>query len=105
MTASKNIQNPETILSNKSQFNDRDIISEALSTEKFLCQSYAIAIHDVSHNKLYNQIFSMLDDTSKQQRNFFDLMFQHGWHSITPADASEISALEQQFTENKQQLQ
>lgn len=105
MTSSHKIENPRTSLSETSTFNDLDILCAALSTEKYLCNSYMTAMHDASHEKYYTLIFDMLKDTSKQQRKLFDLQFQHGWHSFTQASTTEITELVQHFNHNRQQLQ
>ena len=83
----------------------RNILNDALSTEKYLCSSYTTAMHEASHDALYQVIFTQLRDTSKQQRSFYDLMFTHGWYTLTPADTQEIQQATQQFQGYKQQLQ
>jgi spore coat protein CotF len=99
------VKNPETPHAETPQLNDRDILNDALSTEKYLCGSYATAMHEASHDALYQIIFTQLRDTSKQQRSFYDLLFTHGWYTLTPADPQEIKQVTQQFQEYKQQLQ
>jgi spore coat protein CotF len=101
----KTIKNPETPYPETPQLNDRDILGDALSTEKYLCQSYVASMHEASHDALYQVIFAQLRDTSKQQRNFFDLQFVHGWYVLTPSTAQEIQQAVQQFEGYKQQLQ
>lgn len=102
---SSTIKNPTAQVPDGPEMNDRDLITDALSTEKHLCTSYVISMNEASHDTLYQAVFSIFDDTSKQQRKFYDLMFQHGWYSITPAQSSEIKQAEQQHTNSKQQLQ
>jgi len=99
------IKNPQTPYPETPELNDRDILSDALSTEKYLCHSYQTAMQEASHDALYQLIFAQLRDTSKQQRNFFDLQFVHGWYVLTPSTAQEIQQAVQQFQGYKQQLQ
>lgn len=101
----KTIKNPQTPYPETPELNDRDILSDALATEKSLCHSYHSAMQEASHDALYQMIFSQLRDTSKQQRNFYDLMFVHGWYVLTPSTAQEIQQAVQQFQGYKQQLQ
>ncbi len=104
MTSSKKIQNPKTQLSKKSAVNDSDLLSAALATEKNMCNSYAIAMPEASNAKFYSLLFDMMKETSQQHRKLYDLQFQHGWCSLTPAEPSEVAALHQEYTEYKQQL-
>ena len=99
------IKNPQTPFPETADLNDRDILSDALSTEKSLCHSYQIALQEASHDALYQLIFSQLRDTSKQQRSFYDLNFKHGWYVLTPTTSQEIQQTVQQFEGYKQQLQ
>lgn len=102
---SSTIKNPSAQVPETPELNDRDLITDALSTEKHLCNSYATAMHEASHDAYYQVISGIFEDTSKQQRKFYDLMFQHGWYSLTPAQSAEIKQAEQQFSNSKQQLQ
>ncbi|MEK4404451.1 spore coat protein [Sporosarcina sp. FSL K6-6792] len=104
MTSTKKIQNPKTQLSKKSAVNDSDLLSSALATEKNMCNSYAIAMPEASNSKFYSSLFDMMKETSQQHRKLYDLQFQHGWCSLTPAQSSEVAALYQEYIEYKQQL-
>ena len=104
MTYSQKIENPKTKLSGKSAINDEDLLSTVLSTEKNLAHTYEMAIHNASHEALHSLLFDMLKVTSNQHRKLLDLQFQHGWCSLTPANPSEIKALEQEYSEYRQQL-
>ena len=104
MISSQKIENPKTKLSEKSTINDEDLLSTLLQTEKNLCNSYATAMHNASNEKLYLLLFGMLNDTSQQHRKLFDLQFQHGWCSLTPAATTDIKAIEQEYNEYRQQL-
>ena len=101
----KTIKNPQTPFPETPELNDRDILSDALSTEKYLCHSYLTAMQEASHDALYQLIFSQFRDTSKQQRSFYDLTFTHGWYVLTPTASQEIQQTVQQFEGYKQQLQ
>lgn len=99
------VKNPETPFAETPQLNDRDILNDALSTEKYLCSSYETAMHEASHDALYQLIFTQLRNTSKQQRSFYDLLFTHGWYVLTPTTSQEIQQAVQQYQGYKQQLQ
>ena len=99
------VKNPETPFPETPQLNDRDILNDALSKEKYLCHSYETAMHEASHDALYQLIFTQLRACSKQQRSFYELLFTHGWYTITPANPQEIQQVVEQFQGYKQQLQ
>lgn len=105
MIPSQKIENPKTQHPETPELNDRDILNNALSTEKHLCNSFVTAMHEASHDSLYKVIFDIMEDTSQQQRKFYDLAFKHGWYALTAAGKEEITQLEQQFSGYKQQLQ
>jgi len=102
---SSTIKNPSSQVPETPEINDRDLITDALSMEKHLCNSYSTTMHEASHDAYYQVIFGLFEDTSNQQRKLYDLMFQHGWYPLTPAQQSEIQQAEQKFNNSKQQLQ
>ena len=104
MTFSKKVENPQTPPTEKSKFNDQEILRAALATERNLCNTYTTAMLGASHEKLNTLIFDMLKKTSQQHRKLLDLQFQHGWLSLTPAPMEEVKALEQEFTAAGQQI-
>lgn len=100
----KKIENQQTPVTEKSKFNDQEILRAALATERNLCNTYTIAMLGASHEKLNKLISDMLQKTSQQHRKLLDLQFQHGWHSLTPAPQEEVKALEHEFTLAGQQI-
>ena len=84
------IQNLETQVPKTPQMNDRDFINDLLTTEKYMTTSYSMALHEASHQGLYNDILNIFTETEKYQRDLYDLMFKKGWYSI---EASRIVAL------------
>lgn len=104
MTTFEKISNPKSPLSKKSAVNDADLLNTAIATEKNMCNSYIIAMNEASNGKFYSLLFDMMKETSQQHRKMFDLQFQHGWCSLTPAPTAEITALNQEYTEYRQQL-
>lgn len=100
----KKIQNPKTPLSEKTMLNDYDLMRSLLSTEKSLQQTYMSAMQQVSHDKLHSITFGLFKDTSEQYRKLFNLMFTHGWISLTPSPSEEVKAVKEEYEQMKQQL-
>ncbi len=76
------ITNPQTPVPNTAQMNDRDLVNESLTTEKYITASYCTALHEFSHESLYQDIQAIFDESQKAQRRLYDVMFQNGWYSI-----------------------
>lgn len=105
MTFFNKIKNPKTQVSTKSNVNDSDLLNAALATEKNMCNLYAKAMQEASHDNFYLLLFDMFKEVSREHRKLVDLQFQHGWLSLTQAPTAEVVALEQEFNNAKQQLQ
>ena len=91
------IQNPETQITKTPQMNDRDFINDMLSTEKYLTNSYSTALNELSHTSLYQDIFSIANETQNCQRTLYNLMFQKGWYGVEAADSQKLQQSHQQF--------
>ncbi|WP_340639815.1 spore coat protein [Bacillus atrophaeus] len=97
------ISNLETPVPATSQMNDRDFVNELLTTEKYITSSYCTALHEFSHESLYQDIQSIFDESQKAQRKLYDLMFQYGWYSIEAEDAQKLQQSHQKFQQTLQQ--
>jgi spore coat protein CotF len=98
------IQNQETQVPKTPQMNDRDFINDLLTTEKYMTTSYSMALHEASHQGLYNDILNIFTETEKCQRDLYDLMFKKGWYSIEAADQQKLQQSYQQFQGYTNQL-
>ncbi|WHY76743.1 spore coat protein [Neobacillus sp. WH10] len=91
------IQNTETQVPKTPQMNDRDFITDLLTTEKYLTTSYSMALHEASHQGLYQDIMKIFTETEQCQRDIYDLMFRKGWYAIEAADQLKLQQSYQQF--------
>jgi spore coat protein CotF len=91
------IQNPETQVPQTPQMNERDFINDLLTTEKYMTTSYSQALHEASHQGLYQDILSIFTETQKCQRDLYNLMFMKGWYSMEAADQQKLKQSYQQF--------
>jgi len=92
------IQNPTTQVPKTPTMNDRDFINDLLSTEKYMTQAYTTALHEASHQHLYDDLLSIFTETQQMQRDLFNLMFQKGWYSMEVQDTQKIQQSYQQHT-------
>jgi spore coat protein CotF len=98
------IQNPETQVPKTPQMNERDFINDLLTTEKYMTTSYSMALHEASHQGLYNDILTIFTETENCQRDLYNLMFKKGWYSTEAADQQKLQQSYQQFQGYTNQL-
>ncbi|MEH7440801.1 spore coat protein [Heyndrickxia sp. MSNUG] len=91
------IQNPETQIQKTPQMNDRDFINDILTTEKYMTTSYTQALHEASHDQLYQDLLGIYNETSNAQRSLYNLMFKKGWYAIEATDPQKLQQSHQQF--------
>jgi spore coat protein CotF len=91
------IQNPETQIPKTPQMNDRDFINDMLTTEKYMTTAYSVAMHEASHDGLYQDILSIFNETENCQRDLYNAMFRKGWYKIEAADQQKLQQAYQQF--------
>ena len=86
----KKIQNPSASFPKTPQMNDRDFINDILTTEKYFSNSYSVAINEMSHQSLFQDISNIANESQLMQRELYNLMFQKGWYGLeqAPIEAS-----------------
>ncbi|MBS4208495.1 spore coat protein [Bacillus sp. FJAT-50079] len=92
----KSIQNPAMQIPKTPQMNERDFVNDMLATEKYMTSSYTTAIHEASHQHLYDDLLAIYTETEQAQRNLFNLMFQKGWYKLEAQDEQKIQQSYQQ---------
>ncbi|MBB6450265.1 spore coat protein CotF [Geomicrobium halophilum] len=94
---SQNIQNPKTTVPETKEMNDKDFITDLLSTEKYMTTSYGTAMNEASHNSLYQDISMVCNESHQCLRELFNTMFQKGWYTLEPAP---VQTLQQSYQQN-----
>ena len=93
------IQNPSTSVPKTPQMNDRDFINDCLMTEKYLTTSYSVALHEMSHQALYQDVTTIFQETEKCQRDLYNLMFQKGWYGVEAESPQKLQQSYQKFSQ------
>ena len=78
--------------------NPRDFLNDILSTEKYLTDSLNTFTYETSHQGLYDDVKSILNETHDCARNIFEIMFQEGFYKLKGAERQEIQQTQQQFS-------
>ncbi|WP_332695852.1 spore coat protein [Halalkalibacter lacteus] len=92
------IQNPEMQIQKTPQMNDRDFINDILAMEKSMTNSYSVALNEMSHGQLYQDLSSVFNQTQDCQRELYNVMFQKGFYSLEAADGQKLDQTYQQFS-------
>jgi len=86
------------------QFNDRDIVNDALSSLKHITENYNTFATEASHRTLHNDVMSILVETHTQTRDMFNIMFRKGWYQLEPEQPQKLQQTHQQFVNNQIQF-
>ncbi len=97
------IKNPKTEVKTGINLNDKDYITNLLSSLKEMVKNYAVALTEASNEYLYQEYNNMFLEYSKLQRDVYELMFRKGWYVLKKDDNMEINkkyqTLNQELTE------
>jgi spore coat protein CotF len=99
------VQNPKTEVESSIDMNDKDMLTDILTTEKYLCSNYATVLNELSNEHLHKEIESIFKETREAQRKVFNLMFKKGWYTLEKADDNKISQKYQEYNNMTQELQ
>ncbi|MFB4160089.1 spore coat protein [Geomicrobium sp. JSM 1781026] len=98
------IQNPKTEVPNSKEMNDKDFMTDMLTTEKYMGSSYTTAMTEASHKALYDEISSICNETIDCQRNLYNQMFANGWYALDTAPGQAIQQAHQEYAGMTNQL-
>lgn len=89
--------NPKVEVPETTALNDRDYLDALLENLKNMSNNYSIALNECSNEKMYEEVFSMLEDVKDEARGVYDVMFSNGWYTLEKAE-------QQKFDEKKNEL-
>lgn len=87
----KEIKNTKKEVSSGIKMNDRDYLNSILELEKNMSNNYSIALNEASNDYLYEDYFSMLEDSKDMARELYNLMFENGWYTLEEVDDNKIN--------------
>ncbi|MBO7176643.1 MAG: spore coat protein [Clostridia bacterium] len=76
---------------------DRDRMTDALSSEKFLSGIYNEALNEGYHAPVKNCFCTLVDDVHRTGEELFSVMNERGWYPVEAAEAQKISAAKMKF--------
>ncbi|GAE33206.1 spore coat protein [Halalkalibacter akibai] len=95
---SKKIQNPELQVPKTPQMNDRDFINDILMCAKNMTNSYSVALNELSHDQLYQDVNQIFNETQNCQRELYNVMFRKGFYGLEAAEQQKLDQSYQQFS-------
>lgn len=80
------------------EMNDRDRVNDLLANCKYLTDSFNVAVREASHQQLYQDYMTILNETHQIARQAFELMFQKGWYKLEAEEQQKLDQAYQQFS-------
>lgn len=83
-------------------FNDQDMMTDALNTEKLSITSYGTYLTEATCQQLRNEINQIIEDNQQVQYEIYDTMKQRGWYQSKDASMDELQQAVQKLGQLKQ---
>lgn len=94
MTTNTNTNNPGTM-------EDKDMLKDALSTEKFLAATYSTYATECVAKNLHQDFLNLLQETHQIQHDIFSEMHNRGWYPTPAAEQTKIDQAKQKYMNQK----
>ena len=72
-------------------FGDKEILSDALSSQKFITENYNMSTNESSSPKVRNTFMKILKEEHMIQADVYNQMSMNGWYPTKMATPEEIS--------------
>lgn len=98
------ICNPEKQVPTGINLNEKDYLTELLTTLKDIEKNYSIALTEASNETLYSEYKTNFENIMNLQRETFELMFKNGWYKLETAPMNKISSKYDTLSKELQEL-
>ena len=79
-------------------FNDREIMNDAMVSQKFLTESYNIFAGECSTPFIYNDFMNILAEEHQILNEIYQEMSKRGWCQTEVAEQQKINRVKSKFT-------
>lgn len=79
------------------QLSDKDILSDALASQKFLLSSYNLAVTEAANPQLRQDFLAIWQEEQNLHRQIFDAMSARGWYQLNQASAQDVAQIQRHF--------
>ena len=76
---------------------DKTIVDDCLSTQKFLSNNQNTYAHEASSNELRSDLINILTEENQLQAQLFQVASQRGWYNPKRAEDQEIAQAQAKF--------
>lgn len=87
------------------ELNDKDYISDMLTTLKAIVKDYTVALTEASNEELFSKYKEMYDKLLNLQRETFETMFRCGFYKLEEIDATKITEKCQTLSQEKEKIE
>ena len=84
------------------QFSEKEILADALASEKAVVATYNTFATECAHEGVRNAILDCLGKEQAIQKEVFDLMHSKGYYPTPEADPQKIQEAQQKFSQGVQ---
>ena len=78
-------------------FGDKEMMDDALSSQKFVTEGYNTFANECSTPALKSEFMNLLSEEHQIQHEIFIEMQKRGWYQTTAADQSKINHAKQKY--------
>ena len=82
---------------NNCNFSDREMMDDALSSQKFITDGYNAFANECATPALLAECMNLLDEEHQIQHDVFAEMQKRGWYATEPADQNKVNQAKQKF--------
>lgn len=82
----------------KHTLNDREILCDALSSEKFMTENYNNYANECASPSLMNEFMTLLSEEHQIQHDVFTEMQKRGWYPTQQAPAEKVQQAKMKFS-------
>jgi spore coat protein CotF len=79
------------------QFGDKEVMQDALTSEKYITETYNIWVNECATPEVRNQFKSILDEEHNMQNDVFCEMQTRGWYKTPAAEQPKVDQAKQNF--------
>lgn len=82
---------------NQVNFEDKDMLDDALSSQKFITEIYNTYANECSTPALKTEFMNILNEEHQIQFDVFGEMQKRGWYKVEQADQTKVNQAKQKF--------
>ena len=82
---------------NNTNFSDREMMDDALSSQKFITDGYNTFANECATTALMTEFLNILGEEHQIQHDVFCEMQKRGWYATEAADQNKVNQAKQKF--------